>query len=1165
MALHWVDIAIIAVYFAVVVALGLWLGRSDGDSEDDYFIAGRKLGWFTVGASLFASNISSEHLIGLASDGYRTGFAVGNYEWGATMVLLLLGAVFVPFYLGSRIRTMPEFLERRFGTGARVYLSLITIVANVLVRISVALYAGALVMRELFGLNQWVAIVLLAVTTVFYTAAGGLKAVVYTDAIQAVILLVGSLVLTWIAVDQVGGIDVLIASVPASTFDMVLPADDPEMPWPGLLLGVPILGTWYWCTDQVIVQRVLGAKGIHEARLGTLFAAFLKIFPVFLFVLPGVCAAVLFPEIEAKAAFPTLLRELMPVGLKGLVAAGLIAALMSSLDSTLNSTGTLVSLDFYQRFWPKASSRELVRVGRVTTALVMVFGMVWVLVVERAESLFQYLQQVNGAISPPIAAAFLVGVFWRRANHAGVMAALVGGLVVGVALLWVAPLPFLIAAGVTFAASLALLVAGSLATAPPRPEQWSGLTWGDVRSLVEGETTPSQRRRYRVMALGLAATMVALWVLFSGVFSPAPGEGERVANARPDEIPRAPEIAFSLNGGRLNNHFYRRGPVAAHVVVRSGEPRIIAAFPAGNSGAGLWFEGGSELALDGNLVEAAESDMRGVRGRFSASAERLEVRSVALGSVRFLREVMHGNPVPREVTPRPVFAESVLWERERADHHAAYRLELVPLAGTRVEGVGERVALVRGGGVRFALTAMTSEEPLTPLEIGRLLREGHEADPDALRVLAFLSYEEKLLAGSWRFLTYFGRDTLISTRLLMPVLSPVSIESALGAVFARLSAEGRVAHEEDLGDFALHRRAAEGGPLSAEPVYDYKMVDDDFMLAPVASRYLLDVASEEQAEAFLSREGNREGLRRNLEFVLSASRPYADQPGVETLITARAGEYACNWRDSEEGLGRGRTPYDVNVVLVPAALRAARRLYDSGLLGETGARAEEARRLSEAWSDTGRYFEVRLSREDADERSRIYAEAIGVPVEGWAGDSEVRFGAVALDGRGRPVEVAHSDDGFLLLFGEPSEETLLRVARLWSTPFPAGLATPVGMVVANPAYVTDSEVQALFSRGHYHGTVVWSWQHALALQGLHTQLERLDLSAQVRAALEEARTILWRGVEASASIRSSELWTFAIHEDGQYEVEGFGLDAGHRSEANAAQLWSTVFLAIPRR
>ncbi len=522
--LHPLDLTIIGVYFVVVLGIGLWLAKRsqrEGGDEDSYFVAGRSLGWITIGASLFASNISSEHLIGLAADGFRAGLPVGNYEWGACVVLVLLALVFVPFYVGAKVRTMPEFLERRFGLGARMYLSVLTLVANVLVRISVALFAGAVVMEQLFGIGLWTAIAILAITTVVYTAAGGLAAVVYTDTIQAVILLFGTGALSFIALSEVGGWEALQAATNPEDFDMVRPADDPEMPWPGLVLGVPILGIWYWCTDQVIVQRVLGARDIHNARMGAMLAAFLKITPVFLFVLPGLCGRVLFPEAEPTAIFPKLLTELLPIGVTGLVSAALIAALMSSIDSTLNSTATLVCIDFYQRFRPEAAAEQVVRVGRWTTVVVMGFGIGWVLVVQRAESLFQYLQGVNAAISPPIAVAFLVGIFWRRANHAGVMSALLVGLGTGIALMIAEPFPFLISAAVTFAISGAVLVAVSLATPPPAPEQIENLTWHDVRAVLDKGTTPRQRRAFRLLAATIVVVMVGLWWVFSTPASPA--------------------------------------------------------------------------------------------------------------------------------------------------------------------------------------------------------------------------------------------------------------------------------------------------------------------------------------------------------------------------------------------------------------------------------------------------------------------------------------------------------------------------------------------------------------------------------------------------------------------------------------------------------------------
>jgi SSS family transporter len=1164
--LHWIDLAIIGAYFVGVLGLGLWLARRDQGDADDYFVAGRRLGWFAVGASLFASNISSEHLIGLSADGFRSGLAVGNYEWGAAIVLLILAVVFVPFYIGSRIRTMPEFLERRFGVGARVYLSLITIAANVLVRISVALYAGAVVMQEMFGVGMWTSIAILAVTTVIYTAAGGLKAVVYTDAVQAVVLLVGTILLTAIALSRVGGWDGLMSHVDADSLDMIRPADDPQMPWVGLLLGVPILGIWYWCTDQVIVQRVLGARDVNQARMGAVFAAFLKILPVFLFVLPGLCGRILYPEIaaeDAESVFPTMLRDLLPVGITGLVAAGLIAALMSSIDSTLNSTGTLVSLDFYQRWRPGASQKSIVSVGRITTVVVMAFGMAWVLVVERAESLFQYLQEVNAAISPPIAAAFLVGVFWKRANHTGVMTALVGGLGVGLVLLVLEPFPFLISAAVTFAISVALLAIGSLTTAPPRPEQVEGLTWGGVGALVGKLTTASQRRRFRVLVGVILVVMAALWGATAdpGCWKPPLKE----PSAGPTPIAAAPEgdvLRFSIREGSIDNHFVRRGPAAGHLLLRSGAaPRIIAAFPAGNSGVAVWFAETRtpvSFAVDGQVDPVSDGDHHGVAATVIArGAARLEITRPVLGSVRVIRDVMHGQPLPDGFRIDREVVDSGLTLSRRSMAGRGYRLRLEPLGDTRIEEGGEALA-TSGEALRFRMVATTDEPPLTPIPMGRLLDAGAADEPAMRQALTFLSYEEKLLAGSWRFLTYFGRDTLLSTRLLAPALQPEAIEAGLGSVLERLSPDGAVAHEEDIGEFPGLRG-------EQAPAYDYKMIDDDFMLAPIVAYYLLETeAGTARRAGFLDR--HRDALKRNLALVLERARPYAGDPKVANLIHTRDDLPVGNWRDSQEGLGYGRIPYDVNAILVPAALASAARLYQLDRLADPE-RAAEAKKLAEVWAGAADHFRVELTAADARARVERHAGEVGVPAGpalAALGDQPVTFGAVALDAAGEPIPILHTDDGFALLFLEPPAEELRRIAAHVERPFPAGLWTPVGVVVANPAYADDARMRELFSREHYHGSVVWSWQQALLASGLARQLARGDLDSDTRAALERSRAALWRAIDAARDVKTSELWSWDHDPGSGWEVVPFGQGSGHLSESNAAQLWSTVYLAIPR-
>src|SRR5881409_313102 len=357
-ALTGFDIAVIAVYFVVIFAIGFYFARKERTSTD-YFLASRNVGWFAIGASLFVSNISTEHFIGLAGSGATSGLAVGHFEWLACLILLILGWVFVPFYLRSNVFTMPEFLERRFSRSCAVYLASISIIAYVFTKISVHLYAAAIVLERVVGWNALQAAVVLVIATGVYTIAGGLAAVIYTDLVQTIILIIGAVILTFIGLHDVGGFAGLRAHVPVNYFHMIKPASDPEFPWTGIFFGAPILGIWYWCTDQVIVQRVLSAKDEGHAKAGTIFAGFLKILPVFMLVLPGIIAFALFRD-QLKTpdfAYPTLVLNLLPVGLVGLVMAALLAAVMGAMSSVFNSASTLVTLDFYKKLRPQASEK----------------------------------------------------------------------------------------------------------------------------------------------------------------------------------------------------------------------------------------------------------------------------------------------------------------------------------------------------------------------------------------------------------------------------------------------------------------------------------------------------------------------------------------------------------------------------------------------------------------------------------------------------------------------------------------------------------------------------------------------------------------------------------------------------------------------------------------
>lgn len=529
------DGVVVLSYFLIILAIGYWAFRKRKDESADYFLAGRDVGWLVVGTSLFASNIGSEHLIGLAGSGAAGGLAVGHFEWLACLILLLLGWVFVPFYLRSTVYTMPEFLERRYNPAARWYLATISVVGYVLTKISVTLFAGGVVIREFTGLEMFESAAVLVVITGLYTVAGGLRAVVYTELIQTFVLIAGSLTLVGIGLVEVGGWEGLQARVPADFFSMWKPFDHPDFPWTGIVFGAPILGIWYWCTDQYIVQRVLAARNIHEARTGTIFAGFLKILPVFIFVLPGMIATALYADVAGSSsdrAFPVLITRLMPVGLKGLIIAALLAALMSSLSSVFNSCSTLITWDFYRKWKPDASERALVLVGRVATGILVVLGLLWIPFMKYISSqLYIYLQSVQAYIAPPIAACFLLGIFMPRLNGAGAITSLIGGFVFGALRLilelvngleknglpagsvweFIAEINFLHYAVFLFLGCSALLVGVSLMTKAPSLDKIAGLTFS-----TRHQEEDDRRNRLNILLSGALGLMLGFfWFIFA--------------------------------------------------------------------------------------------------------------------------------------------------------------------------------------------------------------------------------------------------------------------------------------------------------------------------------------------------------------------------------------------------------------------------------------------------------------------------------------------------------------------------------------------------------------------------------------------------------------------------------------------------------------------------
>jgi solute:Na+ symporter, SSS family len=533
------DWTFIAVYFALIFAAAgyaTWRERQGRETSADYFLAGRNSVWFIIGASLFASNIGSEHLVGLAGTGAATGVAVAQFEILAAFILLLLGWFFAPFYLRSGVFTMPEFLERRYSPAARWYLAVISIIGYVLTKISVTIFAGGLVFEALMGIDFWTGAFVVVVATGLYTILGGLRAVLITDAMQMVVLLFGAIAVTVIGLNAVGGWNELVAAAGPEFMTLWKPATDPNFPWTGILLGAPILGIWYWCTDQFIVQRVLAARNLTEARRGTIFAGFLKLLPLFIFVIPGVIAYVLVQQgrLELAAsdhALPALVATLLPVGLRGIVVAGLLAALMSSLSSVFNSTSTLITWDVYRKLRPDASEQRLVWVGRISTAVLVVFGLLWIpLMGLISGTLYVYLQSVQAYIAPPIAAVFLLGLFSARLNSHGAMSALLTGFVIGMSRLilelnkaalnpdgWVfafADINFLHFAAILFAVCALVLVLVSVLTPAPSREQVEALTFR-LGSAPERRARLVEWRTEIILSGLLAVVVAVIWVYFS--------------------------------------------------------------------------------------------------------------------------------------------------------------------------------------------------------------------------------------------------------------------------------------------------------------------------------------------------------------------------------------------------------------------------------------------------------------------------------------------------------------------------------------------------------------------------------------------------------------------------------------------------------------------------
>jgi len=536
------DLTIIIVYLLGIMIIGIMVGYKKKTSSEDFFLAGKSLRWPVIGAALFTANISTIHLVGLAADGYRIGIVVGNFEWMAAIALIMLGLVFAPFYFRSKIRTLPEYLEKRYSAPSRMIMAFIAILGALLIHIGISLYAGAKVMEHFFGINMYISIFVIAVITATYTIIGGLKAVVVTDTIQAVLLLLGSLTLTIIGIMHLPDVGInsfaeLKAAVKPEQLNMIHSLKNPqtgylnEYSWLTVMFGYFVLGIWYWCTDQTIVQKVLGAKSEKDGQDGAIFAGFLKILPLFLMVFPGVIAYVLFKDqiTDPNDTLLIMMQNLLPSGLLGLMAAGLLAALMSTIEAALNSTATVAAEDIFKKIRPQTKDRTLVLVGRITAVVVIILAMAWSTQGGRFTSIFVAINKIPMMFAPAITCVFVMGVFWRRGTKEASLTTLIAGAIVG-AIYFIIDLPafgniqlisdpvnglgipFMMVGLYLLAFCVVVFVTVSLVTPKPTEAQLTNLCWDrPFQAIATGKITGITDPR--MMAMILFAIMFTLYMI----------------------------------------------------------------------------------------------------------------------------------------------------------------------------------------------------------------------------------------------------------------------------------------------------------------------------------------------------------------------------------------------------------------------------------------------------------------------------------------------------------------------------------------------------------------------------------------------------------------------------------------------------------------------------
>ncbi|MDT0677627.1 sodium:solute symporter [Autumnicola musiva] len=516
------DFVVVGLYILVLVGIGYWASfRNKGETDENLFLAGNSLNWTSIGLTMWGTNVGPSMLIASASIGYTTGIVAGNFAWYAFIFIFLLAVVFAPRYMGARVQTLPEFMGKRFGDSTQNILAWYTIVTILISWLSLTLFAGGILIQQILGIPMWMSIIVLIIIASFFTIAGGLKAIAYTNVFQMILLIVVSLALTITGIYKIGGIETLIAETPSEYWNLFLPADDPNYPWLAILLGYPVMGVWFWCTDQSMVQSVLGAKNIKQGQLGANFTGWLKILDVPLFILPGIICFILYPELQnPDEAYMTMVTKMFPVGMTGLVMAVLIAALVSTIDSALNALSTVFTMDIYvKKFQPEASQKQVIKIGRIVTVLGAGIAIFITLAINSIKglNLFDVFQSILGFIAPPMSVVFLFGVLWKRTTTRAANFILLFGTIIslgiGILYLWVFPADqyevwphFLMLSFYIFVLLSILIVIISIADRT-KEKFVSVLNYGQI---------PKLTRSAKILWGALFVVMIALYMIFNG-------------------------------------------------------------------------------------------------------------------------------------------------------------------------------------------------------------------------------------------------------------------------------------------------------------------------------------------------------------------------------------------------------------------------------------------------------------------------------------------------------------------------------------------------------------------------------------------------------------------------------------------------------------------------